>query len=251
MSTASVVDKDDKLADAPGHLDLNYVKSLQPLYEELVSTFPSGTGKAISKKEREEKKLLQTNLVYGEISFEALGITFEKIKKRYGRPNIGSSGPSGFMQTRGGFFYDLGSGTGKPVIAAAVLHNFDVCVGIEILEGLHTASLELQSSYATKGKAKLARDVQTEVVLLKGDFFNMALRDWRDADVVFANSTCYDEEMMTQLANVGGLPVAVSLLHFHLSSPYINSWAEKGHIFYNAHETPTECGVCRFNVRDA
>ena len=41
--------------------------------------------------------------MYGEISFESFGIAFEKIKKRYGglKP--------------GGHFYDLGSGTGKPV----------------------------------------------------------------------------------------------------------------------------------------
>ena len=35
----------------------------------------------------------------------------------------------GIIQSKGGTFYDLGSGTGKPVIGAAVYHNFDVCYG--------------------------------------------------------------------------------------------------------------------------
>ena len=54
------------------------------------------------------------------------------------------------MQRPGGKFYDLGSGTGKPVIAAAILHNFDVCVGIEILEGLYSMSLDVAAAYNSK-----------------------------------------------------------------------------------------------------
>jgi hypothetical protein len=69
---------------------------------------------------------------------------------------VGASGPSGVLQGRGGIFYDLGSGTGKPVIGAAVLHNFDVCYGIEILEGLYSVSLDALNTYNTRGKAKLA-----------------------------------------------------------------------------------------------
>ena len=36
---------------------------------------------------------------------------------------------------------DLGSGSGRGVFAAALLHDFDRCVGVEVLEGLHAASL--------------------------------------------------------------------------------------------------------------
>ena len=80
----------------------------------------------------------------------------EKIKKIYGKPYQGSSGPQGFLQNRGGIFYDLGSGTGKGVIGAAILHNFDVCYGIEYLEGLYSLSLDALNAYNTRGKAKLA-----------------------------------------------------------------------------------------------
>ena len=58
---------------------------------------------------RQSKKLTQSTLVYGEIAFESFGIAFEKIKKRYGG------------LAAGGHFYDLGSGTGKPVRAHLIL----------------------------------------------------------------------------------------------------------------------------------
>ena len=38
-------------------------------------------------------------------------------------------------------FYDVGSGSGRGVFAAAFLHDFDKCVGIEILDGLHVVPL--------------------------------------------------------------------------------------------------------------
>jgi len=52
--------------------------------------------------------------VYGEISFESYAIAFHKVKNIYG----------GFKPARGrgAVFYDLGSGSGKPVFAAALQH---------------------------------------------------------------------------------------------------------------------------------
>lgn len=38
-----------------------------------------------------------------------------QIKNNFGKPGVGASGPEGVLQRPGGTFYDLGSGTGKPV----------------------------------------------------------------------------------------------------------------------------------------
>lgn len=38
-----------------------------------------------------------------------------QIKNSFGKPGVGASGPEGVLQRPGGTFYDLGSGTGKPV----------------------------------------------------------------------------------------------------------------------------------------
>lgn len=56
-----------------------------------------------------------STLVYGEITFKTLALALHKIKTKYGLPGVGSSGPDGVLQGAGGTFYDIGSGTGKPV----------------------------------------------------------------------------------------------------------------------------------------
>jgi hypothetical protein len=40
----------------------------------------------------------------------------------------------------------------------------------------------------------------TDIEMRLGDFFDTRVADWSDADVVFANSTCFDEEAMFKLA---------------------------------------------------
>ena len=53
--------------------------------------------------------------MYGEITFKTLALALHKVKTKYGLPGVGSSGPEGVLQGAGGAFYDIGSGTGKPV----------------------------------------------------------------------------------------------------------------------------------------
>ena len=157
VATRSTFDSEEENKAAMlAKLDMVAVLDAKDIYDSVMQAFPTSLGKAVSKKERDELKMKEATLVYGEITFETFGTVFEKIKKVYGRPNMGASGPAGFLQSRGGIFYDLGSGTGKPVIAAAILHNFDVCYGIELLEGLYSISLDALGTYNTKGKAKLA-----------------------------------------------------------------------------------------------
>jgi hypothetical protein len=42
------------------------------------------------------------------------------------------------------------------------------------------------------------------VQFVHGDFLKMRTKDWRDADVVFINSTCYDEPLMSKIADLAG-----------------------------------------------
>jgi hypothetical protein len=154
-------------------IDEEFIEYIGDIYKDIVRPFPVSVGKAISKKERQELNLKETTLVYGELEYRPLAICFEKIKKKYGRPFIGTSGPMGILQEPGGKFYDLGSGLGKGCIAAALLHNFDICYGIEILEGLYSMSLDVVASYNSKGKAALdGRDMDTDIIMLNGDMLD-------------------------------------------------------------------------------
>ncbi len=110
----------------------------------------------------------------------------------------------------GGVFCDLGSGSGRAVFAAAMLHDFDKCLGIEVLASLHAtatsvatvrvlqAALALVTTHAPLACAQcFERDVRprlsgnqrfVDIQFVRSSFLTY---DWSDADFVFANSTWY------------------------------------------------------------
>jgi hypothetical protein len=200
-------------------LDLNLytfaVDELKEMYDGLVVDLPLNVGKGTSKKERSELKLSAQSFVYSEIPWESFSVIIQKIKRRYGKSGVGSSGEYGILQGSGGIFYDLGSGkwcsivlvlhlssvvtryyctacllvciclsvnpfstplylhffgsfrdytitytythiyipytytvgSGKCAVAAAVVHSFDSCCGIELLEGLFCLSLDTKAAF--------------------------------------------------------------------------------------------------------
>jgi hypothetical protein len=89
-------------------------------------------GKDLSLEDRRELNTFEKkNLIYGEMYFQELAEIFAYVES-----NCGGM-PSG------GAFYDLGSGLGKVALAAALLHRFTRCVGIEILPKLADAAAQL------------------------------------------------------------------------------------------------------------
>jgi hypothetical protein len=160
---------------------------LERVYNTLCSKFPTSVGKAASAKDRESLKLSHSTLVYGEISFTPFATALLKIRDVYGG-----------LKESGGKFYDIGSGTGKPVFAAALLHPWESCTGIEILDGLHETSLELKSVWCSSVSALLPAHASTvRIEFIKAD---ATTYPWDDADVWFANSTCFDDALMAKLA---------------------------------------------------
>ncbi|CDW91443.1 dot1 domain containing protein [Stylonychia lemnae] len=89
-------------------------------------------------------------------------------------------------------------GFGKPCVAAALTlsHYLKKCIGIEYLEGLFQKSLEVKSEYE-----KLGLDNLPELEFKQDDF--LINSDWAfDADVVFANATCFEPEMVAQISKI-------------------------------------------------
>lgn len=93
--------------------------------------------------------------MYGEIHFDSFCIALERIRHKYGKPGVGATPVQGIMQGPGGAFFDIGCGTGKPLVAAACIHPFDTLGGVEILEGLHSVSTELIERFESHGRALL------------------------------------------------------------------------------------------------
>jgi hypothetical protein len=148
-------------------------------------------GKRISKAERARKGLSKSALVYGEVAFSTLGeVLWSPLCAR--------------IPERGACFIDLGSGTGRGVLAAASLHSFGRLVGVEILEGLHHAALDVASHYETSVRPTFKPTdprAHAKIELICGSFLDV---DWPSyANVVFANSTCFDDDLMASIESQG------------------------------------------------
>lgn len=117
---------------------------------------------------------------YGEINPEA----FYKILKEVVSPS---------QQV----FYDLGSGTGKAVILATLLFDFQKSIGIEYLEPLEKAAEGVLARYKREIEPTLPDKKQKqEAVFVNEDFLQY---DFSDGDIIFTHSTCFPEELWTAL----------------------------------------------------
>ena len=106
---------------------------------------------------------------------------------------------------RDGIFYDLGAGTGKPVVAMSLIHQFKKLVGIEYLENLFKLSLEVKKNYEISIDDKFERYKQlfkfespNQIEFLQGDFLK---HNWEDTSIIFANSTCFTPLMMNNISS--------------------------------------------------
>ncbi|KAJ8600349.1 hypothetical protein CTAYLR_000675 [Chrysophaeum taylorii] len=198
--------------------DASLVNSINCLLEskafemlsDLYAECPLEVAKSLSKADRQGND--NKSLVYGEVDFSSFARVVRKLKKKR--------------------FYDLGSGSGRAVFAARLLGDFDECTGIEILDRLHDAAETIRRAYDKKTRALVVND---RVRFVKGSFLDY---DWSDADLVFANSTCFEDDLMDQLARraenlepgavvitfTKGLPDDTSTFHVVHRKRYKMSW---------------------------
>lgn len=207
MNTTGTGPTSPTVKKAASHsIDKNFISKMEAVYDDIVSDFPLTVGRAASRRDREDPDgpefHKQRHLTYNEMEFEAIGVIIEKIKKIYGQPGKGASG-IGVLQHRGGVFYDLGCGTGKILIAATCLHQFDNIWGIEQLGSLVVIATDLLRSYNVRGKQLLEREHDTHCNVVHGDFLDFkSSKNWTNGDVIFCNSTSFDQDMMTKLADL-------------------------------------------------
>ena len=168
-----------------------YVSSVgHGLWNRIYEPFPVKLGKRASRRARMENGFLHCSLTYGEVEYEPFVEIFNVLLNDGLRP--------------GGVFVDIGCGVGKAVFAAAIGHDFDKCLGIEILQRLHDIN---HDDLLPRFEAHVRHDVVPEsrqhcdIEFICGD---ATVLDWSEARVVFANSTCFDEALMRKLADAAG-----------------------------------------------
>eukprot|EP00929_Paragymnodinium_shiwhaense_P109881 TRINITY_DN7645_c0_g1_i1.p1 TRINITY_DN7645_c0_g1~~TRINITY_DN7645_c0_g1_i1.p1 ORF type:complete len:323 (+),score=53.14 TRINITY_DN7645_c0_g1_i1:103-1071(+) len=113
------------------------------------------------------------SLVAGEIGFASFAALLQDA-------GVASSGGQRFL--------DLGSGTGRAVVAFALLLPSCTGAGIEIRPSLHDT--------ATDVLKRLDKEVQQRVTLLCGDMFDCS---WDEANVLLINSTGFDDTLMARV----------------------------------------------------
>lgn len=135
----------------------------------------------LSKNERESKDLTEEkSLIYGEVEFSSFYRVLRKINPPAGQ-----------------IFYDLGSGTGKALFVARLTQDFSKCIGIEILHSLHCQAERIVRRYQEQVAPLLSLGTSTYAHAYEGSFLDF---DWSDGDLVFANSTCFGDDLMGSLS---------------------------------------------------
>lgn len=143
------------------------------------------------------KKLF--NALYGNINGYSISMKARYKASNQNRTYIyGEVVPEGFYEMikrispkKGEIFYDLGSGTGKAVILAALFFQFSKCIGIEILEDLYNTSKEVLTRFNHNA------GISTVTDFIHSDFLEY---DITDGDIFFVHGTCFPEEFMLELS---------------------------------------------------
>lgn len=144
------------------------------------SLFSEVDGSSVSQSERKRLQVLcQSEFTYGEVEFEHLIALLDLCQP-----------------TPGSVFWDLGSGSGKCLVAAALLYpHFSSVNGVEYLPKLYELSTTVVSQLQSTCPTPLPA-----IHIVHGD---MLETDWSDADLIFTSSICFPMELiqgMLQLA---------------------------------------------------
>jgi len=145
--------------------------------------YQSINSQAISVQERKRLNRDDDVFIYGEIDF----ISFAKI--------LALVSPKS-----GEIFYDLGSGAGKAVYAAAILYDFSKTVGVELLPGLHDVAQSLCDTFQKLFQSLFVKD---RIVFINADILHV---DLSIANVIFINATCFNytlwQKILSKIANL-------------------------------------------------
>ncbi|GMH32433.1 hypothetical protein BSKO_00267 [Bryopsis sp. KO-2023] len=158
------------------------------IMEQLYSAYPDSHLKHLSKQQMEfESGETKTSLVYGELTFASLCSVLREALR---------FAPS----DRDLVFYDLGSGAGKQVIAAALVEpRITVAKGIEIIPGMDEIANTVLSRLKTEFLLAYDFPPEKEIEFMCGDIFTLG---WSDGNVLLLNSTCFSRRMMANVQEI-------------------------------------------------
>eukprot|EP00596_Hydrurales_sp_CCMP1899_P009096 CAMPEP_0119046404 /NCGR_PEP_ID=MMETSP1177-20130426/46390_1 /TAXON_ID=2985 /ORGANISM="Ochromonas sp, Strain CCMP1899" /LENGTH=173 /DNA_ID=CAMNT_0007019503 /DNA_START=52 /DNA_END=569 /DNA_ORIENTATION=- len=145
---------------------------------ELFGSYPVSYGYKMSQVQRDKMGYNDPSLSYGEINIETIQNIFYRLAVH------------GFSKDFGGKLVDIGSGLGRILFASILIHDFESCLGIEILSDLSDISKKIVKQWDKLKKVCSARKQDCFVKFMCGD---ATVIEWYDADLVFIHPTCFDD----------------------------------------------------------
>ncbi len=155
-------------------IDSNYAETLfNHLYGNI-------NGYAVSTAARQASGIDTEKLLYGELPFETCKQILERANPK-----------------KDGVFCDLGSGTGRVVMAFYLLSNFKKCSGVELLKGLHDKACEVMTTFEETVKPQIKTHLEgRELQFLCDDIFAC---DLRGTDFIFMNHPFKESDLFDRL----------------------------------------------------
>eukprot|EP00752_Nemacystus_decipiens_P015160 g13505.t1 len=179
------------------------------LYEHL----PAQTLKEMSQQSRIKANQRQDSLVYGEMDLAHFLKVMVKLKRIHGH-----------MISIGGSFWDLGAGSGKLVIAAAMMHNFESSYGVECLEDLRAASRPVLDRW----KKEEAPKVSSVKAKIRVDFIfadAMKQEGWvAEATLLFVHTNFSAQNVVEIRRKAGSMKVGAICLSVSLAAVDNEKW---------------------------
>ena len=154
-------------------------KDLETYFNKLYPDDVLEKAKKDAKTESESRKFTKENFIYGEINFRCISYILLYLKNVY---NI-----------KEGYFFDLGSGTGRAIIGAALTYPFTKYIGIELLNTLYNTSIEIKNLF----DKEYSGDKKPDIEFINGNFLK---QDLSQASVIFINSTTFNDKLLEDLA---------------------------------------------------
>ena len=155
-----------------------------------------------SRAEREAiGRVKDVTLTYGEVRFDGINKAFDVIKN------------DGGLQTHGGSFCDLGSGSGHGCIIAALYqlyHDFESCYGIELVKCLYDMSLCAKRNWEV-----LYHFSHTTIEFYHDTFLDLSMCVWTKCNIIFANSTCFTVSLINQIADLASKATLLFIVLFN------------------------------------
>lgn len=141
----------------------------------------------VSQQERNENGMADPCYSYGELHYEMFITIYEKIARAYG-------------VHKGGVFFDLGSGVGQLVYAAAIIGEFKKCGGIEAIGALSDRGLKRMVRWEAY-KENLTKEVRAvQFVWLNEDIVKTQV--WHEATFIVLHWTAFGNDLKSTICQM-------------------------------------------------